>query len=110
MKILSWILLADLVLLASSAPSTSSGSQPEKAAQGTADGSPQFLYMQLLHDTLKDSNKYKAENKANGEGALLATSIEADSVTGPGKYSMQNLRHVLKHAWLHVYSYSKKRQ
>lgn len=66
-------------------PNTTAGTpQPDQNVPGVADGSPQFLYMQLLHDRLKDSKQSVPEKKDSPGGALLATSIEADTVTGAG--------------------------
>ena len=92
---LSWFFLLVLgACIATPAPaandessSSASDTQPElEGVPGVADtGSPQFLYMQMLHDRLKDSKQTVPQNKANQQGgSLLATSIEADTVTGPG--------------------------
>lgn len=89
---LSWFfLLALSASIATPAPANeefSSGeTQPEQGEPGVADsGSPQFLYMQRLQDRLKDSKQNVPKTNANPGGSLLATSIEADTVIGPGMY------------------------
>ncbi len=46
--------------------------------------SPQLLYMKKLRENLKDTKQMPTAEPKNIGGSLLATSIEADNVTGPG--------------------------
>lgn len=67
------------------APAEESATKQPGNQQASGGKSPQLLYMKKLREDLKNTRQIPATGDKKIEGSLLATSIEAENVMGPGQ-------------------------
>ena len=91
-NILSMKLLAHVLVLLIAAlgkvpgqPTAAPDTNSTTTSKPTVIKSPQVLYMERLHNLLKATEYTSKEEEIKVGGKLLATSIEASNVLGPGK-------------------------
>lgn len=73
-----------VLLIIRRTPGQSSSAQEDQSGPAAGEKSPQILYMKMLRETLTENKQLPT---AGYDGSLLAASIEAEDITGPGLYA-----------------------
>lgn len=95
MKLLAQVLVLLIAALGKvpGLPTAAPGSDSTSTPKPTKITSPQVLYMERLHSLLEGTEHVSKEEQIKVGGKLLATSIEATNVLGPGKSKLNSYIH-----------------